>query len=180
MIDDQIYFYATFTTPLTGYYGSAVCAFSLRDINRVFDQGRFKEQQTSTSAWLPVYPQLVPSPRPGACVPDTKEISDSALNFIKSHPLMDDAIAGSPPNSDPIFHRPNVKFSKLTVDQLTVNGRNFVIFYVATADGELYKIVQWIESGGALKANLVAVWRLPIPQPINALRLLTVRYGYLK
>lgn len=62
---DDALFYATFTTSLHGFYGSAVCVFSLRDINAAFDRGTFKEQASSTSAWLPVIPSQVPHPRPG-------------------------------------------------------------------------------------------------------------------
>lgn len=61
----ETFFYATFTTNLHGIYGSAVCVYSLRAINDLFDRGVFKEQTSSASAWLPVLPSQVPSPRPG-------------------------------------------------------------------------------------------------------------------
>jgi len=64
-VDGEIYFHAVFTTNLNGLFGSAVCAFSLKKIQDTFDQGSFKEQVSSSSNWLPVLPQQVPSPRPG-------------------------------------------------------------------------------------------------------------------
>lgn len=42
--------------------GSAVCAFYMDDIERVFS-GKFKEQKTSESAWTPVPDEQVPKPR---------------------------------------------------------------------------------------------------------------------
>lgn len=61
----DVNFYATFTTSLQGLYGSAVCVYSLKAINEIFDRGSFKEQASSSHAWLPVLPTLVPAPRPG-------------------------------------------------------------------------------------------------------------------
>ena len=58
-------FHAVFTTNQNGLKGSAICSFNLKDINNVFDNGKFKEQATSTSMWLPVPTKDVPEPRPG-------------------------------------------------------------------------------------------------------------------
>lgn len=45
--------YATFTTPSNALSGSAVCAFRLHDVEKVFD-GAFKEQAALNYNWLPV------------------------------------------------------------------------------------------------------------------------------
>lgn len=45
--------YAIFTTPQNSIPGSAVCAFSMRDILDVFE-GPFKEQKDLNSNWIPV------------------------------------------------------------------------------------------------------------------------------
>ncbi len=87
--EDDSLFHAVFTTGANGLTGSAICTFNLRDLERVFDEGKFKEQSTSTSMWLPVLPSRVPEPRPGQCVEDTRRLPDTVLNFIRSHPLMD-------------------------------------------------------------------------------------------
>ena len=68
--DDTI-FHAVFSTNQNGLHGSAICSFKLDDIEEVFD-GKFKEQATSTSMWLPV-----PSAR---YVKKTREISNR-INF---------------------------------------------------------------------------------------------------
>lgn len=65
--------YAVFSTIGSGFRGSAVCAFTLDAIENVF-KGRFKEQATSSSSWLPVLSSKVPQPRPGECVNDTQAL----------------------------------------------------------------------------------------------------------
>lgn len=70
---DDSRFYAVFTTSMNGLMGSAICTFSLDDIQDAF-LGRFKEQATSSSAWLPVLTSKVPEPRPGQCVNDTQTL----------------------------------------------------------------------------------------------------------
>ena len=90
--------YATMTTGRNELSGSGVCAFPLRAILDVF-AGPFKEQATPDSAWIPVKKKKVPEPRPGQCVEDSRTLTDVTLNFVKSHPLMDEAV----PN---IFSRP--------------------------------------------------------------------------
>lgn len=65
--------YGVFTTVGSGFRGSAVCSFTLDSIDSVF-KGRFKEQATSSSSWLPVLSSKVPQPRPGECVNDTQAL----------------------------------------------------------------------------------------------------------
>lgn len=70
---DNTRFYGTFTTSTTGLMGSAICEFDLAAIQKAFS-GKFKEQATSSSAWLPVLSNKVPEPRPGQCVNDTETL----------------------------------------------------------------------------------------------------------
>ena len=53
--------------------GSAICSYDIKDIIKAF-KGRFKEQATSSSAWLPVLSNKVPEPRPGECVNNTETL----------------------------------------------------------------------------------------------------------
>uniref|UniRef100_A0A670KIY1 Semaphorin 6D n=1 Tax=Podarcis muralis TaxID=64176 RepID=A0A670KIY1_PODMU len=88
-----------FTTQLNSIPGSAVCAFSMEDIEKVF-KGRFKEQKTPDSVWTAVPEDKVPRPRPGCCAKHglaeayktSIDFPDETLSFIKSHPLMDSAV----------------------------------------------------------------------------------------
>lgn len=77
--------------------------------------GKFKEQATSNSAWLPVLNSKVPEPRPGTCVNDTASLPDSVLNFIRSHPLMDKAVNHE--HNNPVFYKRDLVFTKLVVDK---------------------------------------------------------------
>lgn len=74
--------------------GSAICAFNLEDIQKAFE-GKFKEQATSSSAWLPVLSNRVPEPRPGKCVDDTETlpgvyiiISDGTVTCIDLYKVL--------------------------------------------------------------------------------------------
>uniref|UniRef100_A0A8C6ME58 Sema domain, transmembrane domain (TM), and cytoplasmic domain, (semaphorin) 6Ca n=1 Tax=Nothobranchius furzeri TaxID=105023 RepID=A0A8C6ME58_NOTFU len=51
-----------FTTQANSIPGSAVCAFYMDDIEKVFN-GKFKEQRNSDSSWTPVADENVPRPR---------------------------------------------------------------------------------------------------------------------
>ena len=76
-----------------------------------------QEQATSTSMWLPVPDAAVPEPRPGSCVPDTRSLPDTVLNFIRKHPLMDGDVAHDGTHS-PVFYSRDVTFTKIAVDQV--------------------------------------------------------------
>lgn len=114
-----------------GLSGSAVCTFSLSSVQEVFS-GKFKEQATSSSAWLPVLSSKVPEPRPGLCVNDTQTLPDSVLNFIRGHPLMDSAVAHD--NGRPVFFRREVQLQKMVVDVVEVDGLTYTVFYVANSE----------------------------------------------
>ena len=70
---DDTRFYAVFTTSQNGLTGSAICVFNTADVQTAF-MGKFKEQASSSSAWLPVLSSKVPEPRPGQCVNDTQTL----------------------------------------------------------------------------------------------------------
>ncbi|NXY79798.1 SEM6B protein, partial [Glareola pratincola] len=88
---------AVFSTPANSIPGSAVCAFDMTQVAAVFE-GRFREQKSPESIWTPVPEDMVPKPRPGCCAsPGMRYNSSSAfpdeiLNFVKTHPLMDEAV----------------------------------------------------------------------------------------
>lgn len=77
--------------------------------------GKFKEQATSNSAWLPVLNSKVPEPRPGTCVNDTSSLPDTVVNFIRSHPLMDKAVNHE--YNNPVYYKRDLVFTKLVVDK---------------------------------------------------------------
>ncbi|XP_048526347.1 semaphorin-2A isoform X2 [Dendroctonus ponderosae] len=137
-------FYGTFTTSTNGLMGSAICSFTLADIQAAFD-GKFKEQASSSSAWLPVLSSRVPEPRPGTCVNNTGSLPDTVLNFIRSHPLMDSAIMHE--YEKPVYFKRDILFTRLVVDKVRVDigGAvvDYTVYYAGTNNGQVQKIVEW-------------------------------------
>lgn len=86
-----------FSTPGNSIPGSAVCAFDMTQVAAVFE-GRFREQKSPESIWTPVPEDQVPRPRPGCCAAPGSQynassaLPDEILSFVKTHPLMDEAV----------------------------------------------------------------------------------------
>uniref|UniRef100_A0A8C2MT88 Semaphorin-6A n=1 Tax=Cricetulus griseus TaxID=10029 RepID=A0A8C2MT88_CRIGR len=125
---------ATFSTPYNSIPGSAVCAYDMLDIANVFT-GRFKEQKSPDSTWTPVPDERVPKPRPGCCAGSSSleryttsnEFPDDTLNFIKTHPLMDEAVPSI--INRPWFLRTMVRYrlTKIAVDNAAGPYQNHTV-----------------------------------------------------
>lgn len=151
---------------MNGLVGSAICSFSLDSIQEVFN-GKFKDQATSSSAWLPVLTSKVPEPRPGLCSNDSQSLPDPVLNFIRGHPLMDSAVPQD--HGKPVFFKRDIVFTKIVVDQLTVNGMSYTIYYAATSTGSIYKVVEWIDRRKEVHSHLVDIIDVTTPDAIRGL-----------
>lgn len=134
-------FYGLFTTNINGLTASAICAFTVHDMNKAF-WGPFKGQETKKSNWLPIPEDEVPDPRPGNCtVADTQQLSTQAVNFIsRSELLMDKAVGHQ--YSQPIFYQGNCLMQKLAVVK-NVSGNGDLVFFTASNSGLVYKIFAW-------------------------------------
>ncbi|KAJ8915222.1 hypothetical protein NQ315_015445 [Exocentrus adspersus] len=168
---DDTKFYGTFTTSTNGLMGSAICSFRLSDIQDVF-KGKFKEQATSSSAWLPVLSSRVPEPRPGTCVNDTETLPDTVLHFIRSHPLMDSAVMHE--NEKPVFFKRDIFFTKLVVDKIKVDiggaVLDYTVYYAGTNDGRVHKIVEWAREEGS-SSILLDVFDVTPGEPIQIMEI---------
>ncbi|XP_076136807.1 sema domain, transmembrane domain (TM), and cytoplasmic domain, (semaphorin) 6C isoform X1 [Alosa pseudoharengus] len=137
-----------FTTQANSITGSAVCVFYMDDIERVFN-GKFKEQRNSESAWTPVPEEMVPKPRPGSCAGDGPAASykssttfpDDTLTFIKSYPLMDEAVPSV--NDRPCFTRTTSRFklTQLAVDTSAGPYKNHTVLFLGSEDGRVLKVL---------------------------------------
>ncbi|KAI8479383.1 Semaphorin-6A [Branchiostoma belcheri] len=137
-VGDSYRMYAVFTTPQNSISGSAVCAFDMENITEAFD-GKYKEQETTQSTWLPVPPNRVPSPRPGNCVNNSKLVPDTTLNFMKTHPLMDSAVGAW--GGEPLFIKTgSARFTSIAVDTEAGIGNHLVMF-IGTNTGKVLKIL---------------------------------------
>lgn len=108
-------FYSTFiAAENTPYQTSAICVFSLLEINKVFDNGPFLEQQSAESgcwATLPAEQISIEGRRPGTCQEDSRQLSDEDLHFAKQHLLMGEQI--QPLGNTPIIHKGQTLLTKI-------------------------------------------------------------------
>ena len=152
-------FYGVFTTPRNAILGSAVCRFSVDDMESSFE-GNFKNQESLTSNWLPMssnqVPLLlslrifltsfllqVPKPRPGRCYNQSTSLPESSLHFIKNHCLMDAPVQSRP--SVPVFVKSGTSelFTKIALHQGAKNlaGVSFDVLFIGTNRGKVVKIL---------------------------------------
>ncbi|XP_062311555.1 semaphorin-6D-like [Osmerus eperlanus] len=147
-VDQRPALVGVFTTQANSIPGSAVCAFYMDDVERVFG-GRFKEQKASDSAWTPVPEEQVPKPRPGSCAGDGPASSykssttfpDDTLTFIKSFPLMDEAVPSV--NHQPFYTRTGsrYKLTQITVDTSAGPGKDRTVVFLGSEDGRVLKVL---------------------------------------
>ncbi|XP_015094362.1 semaphorin-6A isoform X2 [Vicugna pacos] len=152
---------ATFSTPYNSIPGSAVCAYDMLDIANVFT-GRFKEQKSPDSTWTPVPDERVPKPRPGCCAGSSSleryatsnEFPDDTLNFIKTHPLMDEAVPSI--INRPWFLRTMVRYrlTKIAVDTAAGPYQNHTVVFLGSEKGIILKFLARIGNSGFLNDSL--------------------------
>ncbi|XP_035166058.1 semaphorin-6A isoform X4 [Oxyura jamaicensis] len=152
---------ATFSTPYNSIPGSAVCAYDMLDIANVFT-GRFKEQKSPDSTWTPVPDERVPKPRPGSCAGSTSlekyvtsnEFPDDTLNFIKTHPLMDEAVPSIV--NRPWFLRTMVRYrlTKIAVDSAAGPYQNYTVVFLGSEKGIILKFLARTGNSGFLNDSL--------------------------
>ncbi|XP_067885984.1 semaphorin-6A isoform X4 [Heterodontus francisci] len=139
---------ATFSTPYNSIPGSAVCAYDMEDVATVFT-GRFKEQKSSDSTWTPVPEDRVPKPRPGSCAGSvllerfgtSNGFPDDTLNFIKTHPLLDEAVPSI--DNRPWFLRTMVRYrlTKIAVDNTAGPYQNYTVVFLGSEKGIILKFL---------------------------------------
>nr|XP_056703934.1 semaphorin-6A isoform X4 [Euleptes europaea] len=152
---------ATFSTPYNSIPGSAVCAYDMLDIANVFT-GRFKEQKSPDSIWTPVPDERVPKPRPGSCAgsdflekyASSNEFPDDTLNFIKTHPLMDEAVPSI--GNKPWFLRTMVRYrlTKIAIDAAAGPYQDHTVVFLGSEKGIVLKFLARIGKSGFLSDSL--------------------------
>ncbi|XP_062994309.1 semaphorin-6A-like [Elgaria multicarinata webbii] len=139
---------AVFNTPKNSIPGSAVCAFSIQDIEKVF-AGRFKEQKSPTSIWTPVPDAMVPQTRPGSCAgsellkhyKSSHDFPDDTLEFMKEHSLMDGSVGAV--SLQPLFLQTRIsdRILKITVDNKAGPKGDQTVVFLGSENGWLLKIL---------------------------------------
>ncbi|CAN9513082.1 unnamed protein product [Ophioblennius macclurei] len=145
---------ATFSTPYNSIPGSAVCAYDMAEVANTFT-GRFKEQKSPDSTWTPFPEEKVPKPRPGNCAGTptmerykvSNEFPDDTLNFIKMHPLMDEAVPSIA--NRPWFLKTMVRYrlTRIVVDSEAGPHKNQTVVFLGSEKGIILKFLAKMNNG---------------------------------
>ncbi|XP_068174771.1 semaphorin-6D isoform X2 [Antennarius striatus] len=137
-----------FTTQMNSIPGSAVCAFTMADVEKAF-LGRFKDQKTPDSVWTAFPENKLPKPRPGSCAGHGPAASfkssiafpDDTLQFIKTHPLMDTAVPSI--GNGPWFTKTRVRYrlTVLAVDNEAGPHKNYTVVFIGAESGVVLKVL---------------------------------------
>ncbi|XP_059401995.1 semaphorin-7A-like isoform X1 [Carassius carassius] len=119
--------YALFSS---GWNSTAVCIYSLAELDVVFENSTFKG-----------YSEPIPTPRPGTCVKQSSSIPISTLQIIKDHPEMKEWI--HPIQKDRPFFTSSKNFTKIAVDRVQASDDSIhSVLLLATDDGVIVKILE--------------------------------------
>ncbi|KAM4747708.1 semaphorin-4C [Rhinophrynus dorsalis] len=164
-------FYAVFQARWGDVSVSAICQYSIQDIQKVFD-GPYKEYREQAQKWGR-YSDSVPSPRPGSCITDwhrnhgvysSLELPDNTLNFAKKHPLMDESV--KPDRGRPLLVRKGTNFTTLAVHRTVgLDGELYDVLFVGTEDG-------WLNKAVSLGSTVHVIEELQVfdkPYPVHSL-----------
>ncbi|XP_041953281.1 sema domain, immunoglobulin domain (Ig), short basic domain, secreted, (semaphorin) 3Ga [Alosa sapidissima] len=164
--------YAVFSTAGSVFKGSAVCVYSMSDIRNVFN-GPFAHKHGHNYQWT-AYTGKIPYPRPGTCpggtftpgLRSTKEFSDEAVNFIRSHPLMYHPVY--PIHKRPLVVRTGVdyRFTTIAVDQVDAVDGRYEVLFLGTDQGTVQKVIVLPKDPSTMEEltlEEVEVFRTPAP-----------------
>uniref|UniRef100_A0AAR2JGW9 Sema domain-containing protein n=1 Tax=Pygocentrus nattereri TaxID=42514 RepID=A0AAR2JGW9_PYGNA len=151
---------------------SAICRYSMTDIQQAFD-GPYMESQEDTSAKWTEYSGKVPEPRPGSCITDrlrarginfSTDLPDDVLHFVRRHPLMAKQIL--PVGGRPLLFRRSVDYSKIAVHRVTaLDGQTYHMLFIGTDEG-------WLQRAVEVKSQLHIIEELQLfegPQPVDSI-----------
>uniref|UniRef100_A0A8C2CI85 Sema domain-containing protein n=1 Tax=Cyprinus carpio TaxID=7962 RepID=A0A8C2CI85_CYPCA len=139
-------FYGVFGLEWRNVKMSAVCQYSLRDVQIAFD-GPYMELQDTK--WRE-YTGKVPEPRPGSCITDqhrallinsSRDLPDNVLNFTQRHALMSRQI--QPVGGRPVLLQRSADYTKIAVKQVVgLDGRVYDMLFIGTDEGWLHRAVK--------------------------------------
>ncbi|KAM6922633.1 semaphorin-4G-like [Lycodopsis pacificus] len=166
-------FYGIFGLEWKNVKASAVCRFSLSEVQEAF-QGPYMENQDSGSKWKE-YTGKIPDPRPGTCITDalrarginvSTSLPDDVLNFVRRHPLMSRQV--QPSDRRPLLFRRTTDYTHMAVNMIQgLDGRTYHVLYMGTDEGWLHKAVE-------IEGQLHIIEELQLfekPQPVTSLLL---------
>ncbi|XP_076155053.1 semaphorin-4G [Alosa pseudoharengus] len=144
-VQDSV-FYAVFGLEWKNVKVSAVCLYSIADIQKAFD-GPFMENQDSK--WREFIGK-VPEPRPGSCITNqhrallinsSRDLPDNVLTFVRRHPLMASPVL--PLRGRPLVFKKSINYSKISVLPVAaVDGVVYNMLFICTDEGWLHRAVE--------------------------------------
>ncbi|KAF7484436.1 Hypothetical predicted protein [Marmota monax] len=135
--------YGVFSNP---WNYSAVCVYSLGDIDKVF--------RTSS---LKGYHMGLPNPRPGKCLPDQQPIPTETFQVADSHPEVAQRVEPMGPLKTPLFHS-KYHYQKVAVHRMQAShGETFHVLYLTTDRGTIHKVVESGEREHNLVFNIMEI-----------------------
>ncbi|XP_050992404.1 semaphorin-4A [Labeo rohita] len=158
--EDETLFYGIFSSQWQVNLGrSAVCAFSLKDIKKVFT-GRYKVLNRDTLKWTTrVQEQMA---NPGEC--GLHNASDNTLRFVKDNFLTDKSVP--PVNQGLTLVSPDKSYSNIAAQRVRgARGRKYTVLYLLTESGYLQKTVL-LENGAHIIEEIQVFQQ---PQPVKNL-----------
>ncbi|CAO2634859.1 Sema7a [Lemmus lemmus] len=135
--------YGVFSNP---WNYSAVCVYSLGDIDKVF--------RTSS---LKGYHMGLPNPRPGMCLPKKQPIPTETFQVADSHPEVAQRVEPMGPLKTPLFHS-KYHYQKVVVHRMQASNREtFHVLYLTTDRGTVHKVVESGDQGRSFVFNIMEI-----------------------
>ncbi|XP_072433912.1 semaphorin-4F [Chiloscyllium punctatum] len=137
-------FYGVFSTRWDNQDVSAVCAYSITNVQKAFD-GQYMEYKRESDKWG-IYRGEIPDPRPGTCITNqlkekgyntSLDLPDNVLMFVRDHLLMADCIY--PIGGKPLLIMRHTLYSKILVKKMNAGTE---VLYLGTESGHLHKAVR--------------------------------------
>lgn len=119
--------YAIFTS---SWNSTAVCIYTIGMIEDVFENSTFKG-----------YDHEIPSPRPGTCVENSKNLPLDTVRMVKDYPEMVDWVHSVHYKAP--FYVSNYNYTKIAVDRVQAADHNtYNVLLLATDTGKIHKVLE--------------------------------------
>ncbi|KAF4101195.1 semaphorin-3E isoform X1 [Onychostoma macrolepis] len=175
--------FGLFSTTSAVFKGYAVCMYNMEDIRAAFN-GPFAYRERTDHHWK-VYDGRVPYPRPGSCASkinggqfsSSKEYPDEVLRFVRSHPLMFQAV--QPAHRRPILldTEGGRKLTQLAVDRVEAEDGHYNVLFIGTDNSVVLKIITIYnkEADTVEEVLLEELQVFKVPVPITEILISTKR-----
>ncbi|KAG7492581.1 hypothetical protein MATL_G00015820 [Megalops atlanticus] len=164
-------FYGVFGLEWTNVKASAVCQYSITDVQKAFE-GPYVENPDSPQRWAE-YTGKVPEPRPGSCITNqlrargfnsSFDLPDNVLNFARRHPLVFRQVR--PLGERPLLFKRSVDYTRIAVHRVSaLDGVQYDVLFIGTDEGWLHKAVE-------VKGQVHIIEELQLfeePQPVDSM-----------